>query len=417
MDIYLVGGAVRDQLLGYPYSEKDWVVVGASPQAMSELGFTPVGKDFPVFLHPETKEEYALARTERKTGRGYAGFHFDCASDISLEDDLRRRDLTINAIAQTDTGQLVDPYGGAHDIENRVLRHVSEAFSEDPVRILRVARFAARYHHMGFTVAAQTMQLMTEMVETGEADHLVAERVWKEMSRALTEKNPEVFIQTLKDCGALAKTMPEIEALFGVPQPAKHHPEIDTGLHTLMVLHQACRLSDSPTVRFAALMHDLGKALTPEQDWPRHHGHEKTGLKPIQSLCQRLAVPNDYRDLALLTCEFHTHAHRAQELKPATIFKLFKRLDAQRRPERFEQFLLACEADAKGRTGFEQCEYPQATFLQGALDACNSVNPKDLLAAGFSGAQLGQQLERQRIAAIAEYKHNVSTTNELSRKS
>ncbi|MDO6747470.1 multifunctional CCA addition/repair protein [Gilvimarinus sp. 1_MG-2023] len=411
MQTFLVGGAVRDQLLGYPYSEQDWVVVGATPEAMQQLGFTPVGKDFPVFLHPESKEEYALARTERKSGQGYTGFQFHCAPDISLEQDLIRRDLTINAIAKSESGELIDPYGGAQDIQQKVLRHVSAAFTEDPVRILRVARFAARYHHLGFTVASETQALMREMVEQGEADHLVAERVWKEMSRALEEKNPEVFIQTLKDCGALAKVLPELDALFGVPQPAQHHPEIDTGIHSLMVLQQASLLSDSSIVRFAALMHDLGKGVTPQDQWPRHHGHEKSGLSLIKALCRRLAVPNEHRDLALLVCEFHTHVHRALELKAATVNKLFKRLDVLRRPERIEPFLLACTADSRGRTGFETRPYPQADFLRGALMAASNVAPKNLIAAGYSGAELGKQLEQKRLQAIQHFQHTQSTTH------
>ncbi|MBU2885670.1 multifunctional CCA addition/repair protein [Gilvimarinus agarilyticus] len=411
MQTFLVGGAVRDQLLGYSYSEQDWVVVGATPEAMQQLGFTPVGKDFPVFLHPESKEEYALARTERKSGQGYTGFQFHCAPDISLEQDLIRRDLTINAIAKSESGELIDPYGGAQDIQQKVLRHVSAAFTEDPVRILRVARFAARYHHLGFTVASETQALMREMVEQGEADHLVAERVWKEMSRALEEKNPEVFIQTLKDCGALAKVLPELDALFGVPQPAQHHPEIDTGIHSLMVLQQASLLSDSSIVRFAALMHDLGKGVTPQDQWPRHHGHEKSGLSLIKALCRRLAVPNEHRDLALLVCEFHTHVHRALELKAATVNKLFKHLDVLRRPERIEPFLLACTADSRGRTGFETRPYPQADFLRGALMAASNVVPKDLIAAGYSGAELGKQLEQKRLQAIQHFQHTQSTTH------
>lgn len=410
MQIFLVGGAVRDQLLGYPYTEKDWVVVGATPEIMRQKGFTPVGKDFPVFLHPETKEEYALARTERKTGRGYAGFHFNCAPDISLEDDLRRRDLTINAMARSETGELIDPYGGAHDIEQKTLRHVSDAFREDPVRILRVARFAARYHHLGFTIAGETLELMREMVRNGEADHLVAERVWKEMARALTEKNPEVFIQTLRDCGALAVILPELDTLFGVPQPAQHHPEIDTGVHCLMVLRQACALSQSAPVRFAALMHDLGKGLTPAEQWPSHHGHEQAGVAVLTKLCQRLAVPNEYRDLALLVCEFHTHCHKALELKASTLNKLFRRLDLWRRPERLNDFLLACEADSRGRTGFENRAYPQTEFLRGAFTAASAITARELMAAGYSGAKLGQQLEQKRTEAIGHFQQTYRET-------
>lgn len=404
MQTYLVGGAVRDSLLGYPFSEKDWVVVGATPEQMAALGFTSVGKDFPVFLHPETKEEHALARTERKTAPGYTGFAFHCAPDVSLEEDLQRRDLTINAIAMTETGDLIDPYGGAGDIARKQLRHVSAAFAEDPVRILRVARFAARYHHLDFQVAPETRQLMQQMVKEGEADHLVAERVWKEMSRALGENHPEVFIQTLRDCGALARLMPELDALFGVPQTPKHHPEIDTGVHSLMCLTQASRLTEQVAVRFAALMHDLGKALTPPEQWPRHIGHEALGIAPVKALCARLTVPNDCRDLALLCAEFHLLVHRAEELRPARIQQLFVQTDAYRRPERFAQLLLACEADARGRTGFEHRPYPQADYLTGALAAANRVDIKALLAQGHQGAQLGEQIEREKVNAIAHYK-------------
>ncbi|WP_020208083.1 multifunctional CCA addition/repair protein [Gilvimarinus chinensis] len=404
LQTYLVGGAVRDRLLDYPFTEKDWVVIGATPARMTEMGFTPVGKDFPVFLHPHTKEEYALARTERKTAPGYAGFSFYCSPEVTLEEDLRRRDLTINAIAESSTGELIDPYGGARDIQHKTLRHVSEAFTEDPVRILRVARFAARYHHLGFTIAAETLSLIKQMVTSGEADHLVAERVWKEFDRALRERHPEVFIATLQQCGALAVVMPELAALFGVPQPPQHHPEIDTGLHSLLVLQQACLLSNDTPVRFAALMHDLGKGLTPREQWPRHIGHEHTGLKPIKQLCQRLAVPNDCRDLALMAAEFHTHCHRAFELKPSTLLKLFKQTDAYRKPERFKQFLLVCQADSQGRTGFENREYPQSHYLAQALQTAKNVNVKALVNQGFKGAELGEAIEQERLGLLQQFK-------------
>ncbi len=404
LQTYLVGGAVRDRLLGYPYSEKDWVVVGATPAYMAELGFTPVGKDFPVFLHPHTKEEYALARTERKTAPGYSGFSFHCAPDVTLEEDLIRRDLTINAMAESSTGELIDPYGGHSDIQRKTLRHVSAAFSEDPVRILRVARFAARYHHLGFTIAPETLSLMKQMVASGEADHLVAERVWKEFDRALSERHPDVFIATLQQCGALAAVMPELDALFGVPQPPQHHPEVDTGLHSLLVLQQACILSNDTPVRFAALMHDLGKGLTPREQWPRHIGHEHTGLKPIKELCQRLAVPNDCRDLALIAAEFHTHCHRAFELKPSTLLKLFKQTDAYRKPERFQQFLLVCQADSRGRTGFENRDYPQSHYLAQALQTAKNVNVKALVSQGFKGADLGEAIEQERLGLLQQFK-------------
>ncbi|MCP8899413.1 multifunctional CCA addition/repair protein [Gilvimarinus xylanilyticus] len=403
---YLVGGAVRDRLLGYPFSEKDWVVVGATPEQMTDQGYSPVGKDFPVFLHPVTKEEYALARTERKTAPGYTGFSFYCAPSVTLEDDLSRRDLTINAIAQSECGELIDPYGGEQDLKHRLLRHVSPAFSEDPVRILRVARFAARYHHLGFTVADSTMALMREMVQAGEANHLVAERVWKELARALGEQNPEVFVQVLRDCGALDKVMPELDALFGVPQRAEHHPEIDTGIHCLMVLQQACKLTDSVAVRFAALMHDLGKGVTPKDVLPRHIGHEVKSLPLVKALCQRLAVPNDCRDLALITAEFHTHCHRALELKPSTVQKLFKRTDAYRKPERFNQFLLACEADSRGRTGFENRDYPQPDYLRTALEAVKEIDIQALIQQGYQGAELGQAIEQTRIKILQQVKQD-----------
>jgi tRNA nucleotidyltransferase (CCA-adding enzyme) len=402
MQVYLVGGAVRDTLLGYPYHERDWVVVGATPEAMQAQGYTPVGKDFPVFLHPDTKEEYALARTERSTAPGYTGFAFHASPEVSLEDDLIRRDLTINAIAQDSQGQVFDPFNGVQDIKAKKLRHVSQAFSEDPVRILRLARFAARYHHLGFTVAAPTMALMQRMVAQGEADHLVAERVWKEMSRALGERNPEVFVTVLRECGALAKILPELDRLFGIPQPPEHHPEVDTGEHTLMVLQQACLLSQATEVRFAALMHDLGKAETPPDNWPRHINHEQLGLPVIKTLCQRLAVPNDCRDLALLAAQHHTNVHRAFELRPATVLKLIKQTDALRRPERFRQLLLVCQADSRGRTGFEKRDYPQQTYLQKALSACQNVDVKALVARGLQGAELGAAIDAQRLQQLKQ---------------
>ena len=360
MQIYLVGGAVRDKLLGLEVKDRDYVVVGATPEDMVAQGFRPVGADFPVFLHPETKEEYALARTERKTGRGYKGFTVYAAPDVTLEDDLRRRDLTINAMAEAPDGALIDPFGGAEDLRNGVLRHVSDAFSEDPVRILRVARFAARFADMGagdsepcFKVADATNALMQRMVADGEVDALVAERVWAELERALATVRPSIFFQVLRACGALDRLFPEIAALFGVPQPPKHHPEIDTGVHVMLVIDQAARLSPDTRVRFAALMHDLGKGTTPPADWPRHIGHEAAGTKLVTEFCRRLRVPNDYRDLGLLVARYHTHCHRAAELKPTTLLDTLEALDAFRRPERVEMFVLACEADARGRTGFE----------------------------------------------------------------
>lgn len=412
MKTYLVGGAVRDKLLGYPFHERDWVVVGATPEEMEAQGFTPVGKDFPVFLHPTTKEEYALARTERKTGRGYAGFSFYCGEDVTLEADLIRRDLTINAIAEDEHGNIIDPYGGQNDIINKKLRHVSDAFLEDPVRILRVARFAARYHHLGFTIADETIELMREMVNNGEVDHLVAERVWKEMERALSEDSPEIFIQSLRDCNALARLLPEVNALFGVPQTATHHPEIDTGIHTLMSLQQAARLTKNTGVRFATLVHDLGKGSTPEAEWPRHIAHEDRSIPLVKALCERVGTPKDFRELALMVARFHTHCHRALELKPSTLLKVFQQTDVFRRPERFDNFLLACEADARGRTGFENRDYPQANYFRGALAACRTIDAKEVAAQGFIGKAFGEEIDRIRLAALTTYKHMFNSNRE-----
>jgi len=400
MEIYLVGGAVRDALLDYPASERDWVVVGATPDDLLKQGYQQVGKDFPVFLHPESKEEYALARTERKQGHGYTGFELHFDASVTLEEDLQRRDLTINAIAQRESGELVDPYGGQRDIENRVLRHVSEAFVEDPLRVLRVARFAARYHHFGFAVAPETTSLMQQIVEEGELDYLPAERVWVEMERALGERHPEVFIEVLRSCGALAALLPEVEALFGVPQVAQHHPEVDTGVHTLMVLQQAAKLSKETDVRFSALMHDLGKGTTPESEWPRHIGHEKRGLKRVDAVCKRLRVPTRHRDLARKVCEFHAHCHRALELRGETILKLLNSTDAFRNPDRFEAFLLACEADARGRTGFEERDYPQAEYLRGALAIARGVTAAMFEPQGLEGKSLGDAIRQERITRL-----------------
>ena len=401
MKSFLVGGAVRDQLLGYPHKEKDWVVVGATPEEMIAAGFQQVGKDFPVFLHPQTKEEYALARTERKTAPGYRGFSVHATPDVSLEEDLLRRDLTINAIAQDEAGNLIDPFNGVQDIHDRILRHVSPAFTEDPVRILRVARFAARYHHLGFIVADETMQLMQQMVADGEVDALVAERVWQEMVKALGERSPSRFIEVLRDCGALERILPELNALFGVPQPEEHHPEIDTGIHTMMVLQQACRLSDDPEVRFAALMHDLGKGTTPEAEWPHHIEHEARGAELVVEVCKRLRVPNEYRDLAEHTARFHLHYHRALELKPATIVRTLEQLDAFRKPQRFEKFLLASEADARGRPGYENRSFPQGSFFRKAFDAAQSVNIKSLVEQGYSNRELAEKIRQERTRLVA----------------
>ena len=403
MQIYLVGGAVRDKLLGLEVKDRDYVVVGATPEDMVAQGFRPVGADFPVFLHPETKEEYALARTERKTGRGYKGFTVHAAPDVTLEDDLRRRDLSINAMAEAPDGTLIDPYGGAEDLRNGVLRHVSDAFSEDPVRILRVARFAARFadRGAGFKVDAATNALMQRMVADGEVDALVAERVWAELERALAMVRPSVFFQVLRACGALERLFPEIAALFGVPQPPQHNPEIDTGVHVMLVIDQAARLSPDTRVRFAALVHDLGKGVTPPADWPRHIGHEAAGAKLVAKFCQRLRVPNDYRDLGMLVARYHAHCHRAAELKPSTLLDTLEALDAFRRPERVEMFVLACEADARGRTGFEAAPYPQADIFRRAYAAARSVDTAAAAASsGAQGSQISAIIRRQRIDAI-----------------
>lgn len=405
MKIYLVGGAVRDRLLGLPVKDRDWVVVGATPSQMLNDGFQQVGADFPVFLHPKTKEEYALARTERKKGNGYQGFECHASPDVTLEEDLKRRDLTINAMA-SDESSIIDPYNGQDDLNNKILRHVSNAFSEDPLRILRVARFAARFSHLGFSIAEETMSLMRDIVKSGEASHLVAERVWQETARALTEQSPWVYFETLRECGALQVLFPELDKLFGIPQPELHHPEIDTGIHSMMSLKAACEFSESISVRFAALIHDLGKGLTPISEWPKHHGHEKKGLAPIKALCSRLKAPNEVRTLSLLAGEFHTHVHRAFELKPATLLKVIKSSDAFRNNERFRQLLLVCEADAKGRTGFEANKYPQRQYFLDAFDAAKAVEVSELIDQGFSGKELGQALLRSQQESIQRLKEN-----------
>lgn len=404
MQTYIVGGAVRDKLLGIASKDADYVVVGATIEQMLEQGFKPVGKDFPVFLHPQTKDEYALARTERKTAKGYHGFDFYTDPSISLEQDLARRDLTINAIAMDEEGNIVDPYNGQADIEKRILRHVSPAFAEDPVRILRVARFAARLAPLGFKVADETNALMQGMVKAGEVDALVAERVWQEVSRALGEKSPQVFFQVLRDAKALERLFPEIENLFGVPQTEKWHPEIDTGVHTLMVLEQAARLSDNIAIRFAALVHDLGKALTPAEEWPSHKRHEERGVALVEGLCERLKVPKQVRDLALMVTAYHLHYHRMGEMKNSTIVDLFSSLDAYRRPERYEEFVLACEADSRGRLGFED-ELPyQSALCRDFFKVVQEVDVRQIIQAGYTGAQVSEQLRLARIKALANYK-------------
>ena len=406
MQIYLVGGAVRDSLINYPSSENDWVVVGATPEQMTALGYKPVGQDFPVFLHPKTGEEYALARTERKSGHGYKGFEFYTSTEVSLEEDLIRRDLTINAMAQDDTGHIIDPFGGQKDLEKKLLRHVSEAFTEDPLRVLRVARFAARYAHLGFTVAPETMELMKSIVAKGEMEFLVAERVWKETSRALTEQSPQVFFEVLKACNALEVLLPEVDALFGVPQRADYHPEIDTGIHTLMALEAATKLTDCEAIRFAVLVHDVGKAITPEDVLPSHSGHEKRGLPLVKAICDRLTVPNRHRQLAMAVTEFHLHCHRALELKPATLLKLFQSIGAIRSPDKLRDFLTCCEADIKGRAGFEDAAYPSKDYLLAALEAVNKADISDLVAQGVTGAEIGKQLNQRQIQQLTEFKTN-----------
>ena len=400
MKIYQVGGAVRDKLMGLPVQDHDWVVVGATPAEMEARGFKLVGADFPVFLHPETHEEYALARTERKTAPGYKGFTVHAAPDVTLEDDLKRRDLTINAIAMDEHGALTDPFNGAQDIKNKILCHVSPAFTEDPVRILRVARFAARF--AGFRVADETNALMRHMAANGEVNALVPERVWAELERALGAEAPVRFFAVLRACGVLEKLFPELDRLYGVPQPEKHHPEIDTGLHTMMVLDQAARLSPDPCVRFAALMHDLGKGTTPQEQWPRHIGHEARSVELVKNLCARFRIPHDYRDLAVLVAKYHGDCHRAAELRPDTLLEKLERLDAFRRPERFDQFLLACEADVRGRTGYEDQPYPQADIFRSAFTASAAVNVQPLLEQGFSGEAIARELRPLRIQAIRQ---------------
>jgi tRNA nucleotidyltransferase (CCA-adding enzyme) len=409
MQTYLVGGAVRDSLLNRKVVDHDHVVVGAMPEDMLALGYKPVGKDFPVFLHPTTGEEYALARTERKTGRGYHGFVFQADATVTLEQDLARRDLTINAIARDEHGVLTDPYHGVRDIEARVLRHVSPAFVEDPVRILRVARFAARFAPLGFTIAEETMALMQQMVRDGEVDHLVAERVWTEARKALAEAQPSAFVRVLRECGALAVLFPELDALYGVPQRAEFHPEVDTGVHLEMVLDAAARIAPGDdVVGFCALTHDLGKALTPSEELPRHVGHEHRGLAPLRALCARLKVPTEHATLAELVCREHLNAHRAFELKPATVLKLLSALDALRRPARLELFLAACEADKRGRLGHEHDPYPQADYLRAARAAAAAVESAAFVARGLAGPAIGEAMQQARIDAISQLNSNAS---------
>jgi len=402
MKTYLVGGAVRDALLGRAAGDRDYVVVGATPDKMLALGFLPVGKDFPVFLHPQSKEEYALARSERKTAAGYHGFVFHTDADVTLEQDLIRRDFTVNAIAQDESGSLFDPFNGRQDIENKILRHVSPAFAEDPVRILRAARFMARFAELGFRIAPETVELMRLMVANGEVDALVSERVWQELKRALEEPRPSAFIQTLRDCGALKILFPEIDALFGVPQRIEFHPEVDAGLHTQMVCDMAAKLAPgNAMLGFAALTHDLGKALSPKDQLPKHIGHEQSGLEPLANLCQRFKVPADYRDLAEIVCREHLNIHRLDEMKASTVHDLIARCDGFRKPERIDQLGLVCEADKRGRLGLENTVYPSRALLNRYHAAALSVTFKDIDSAGLQGPQISEEMRRARIRAIA----------------
>ncbi|MGC1458610.1 MAG: multifunctional CCA addition/repair protein [Steroidobacteraceae bacterium] len=411
MQVYLVGGAVRDRLLGRPVAERDWVVVGATPGELTAAGYTPVGKDFPVFLHPQTKEEYALARLERKVAPGYHGFTTVFSPDVTLAEDLKRRDLTINAMAEDAAGHVVDPYGGQRDLKARLLRHVSDSFVEDPVRVLRVARFAARYADAGFQVAPETSALMAHMTSSGEIAALTPERVWRETARALLEPRPEVFFQTLFDCGALAVLMPELAALSGVPQPVKWHPEVDTFVHIMLALALAAQRQASLAVRYAVLLHDLGKALTPKEYWPSHQQHEELGVAPIEQLSQRLRAPNDCRELAVLTSLQHTLVHRAPQLRTATLMKLLTDTDAFRRPERFSELLLACECDARGREGLAARPYPQADYLRQVLAAAAAAALGPEERQGLTGLQIGAALQQRRLAAVTQVRERFATAS------
>jgi tRNA nucleotidyltransferase (CCA-adding enzyme) len=405
MKVYLVGGAVRDELLRYPIKEQDWVIVGATPAELTQQGYQQVGKDFPVFLHPKTREEYALARTERKLAPGYYGFSCDFNPQVTLEEDLARRDLTINAIAKSSSGELIDPYNGQKDIKDKLLRHVSPAFIEDPVRVLRVARFAARYHHLGFKLAPETRLLMYEMVKRGELNHLVPERVWQEWQRSLNEKNPEVFITILRACGALEIILPELDRLFGIPNPKKYHLEIDSGIHSLMVLQSATSMSKDPKIRFAAIVHDLGKGTTPMEIWPSHHGHEQRGMSIIKDLCGRLRIPTDYRKFAQLVSQFHLHVHRFDELKPDTIVSVLEKTDAFRRPDVFHQLLLVCTADHLGK-GKTSAHYPQAKAWEWVLEETIKIEPQLLIEQGLQGEAIKNGLHQLRVDCVQRLLEN-----------
>ena len=408
MRVFLVGGAVRDQLLGLEVQDRDFVVINSTPEHMLAQGFNQVGKDFPVFLDPKTGAEYALARTERKQGVGYTGFSCYAGQDVSLEDDLARRDLTINAMAQSADQQLIDPYGGQQDLERKTLRHISPAFSEDPLRVLRVARFAARFAKLGFRIAEETLQLMANIAKSGELQSLSPERIWTETEKALQTDSPQIYFQVLRDCGGLAALFPEVDNLYGVPAPKRWHPEIDTGIHTLMVVEQAALLSDSVAFRFACLVHDLGKALTPESEWPSHKGHGMKGLSVIKKFCKRLKVPNDCRDLALLVSEHHTNIHSAFELRASTMVGIMDKCDAWRKPERFQQMLQCCVADSKGRTGFELLPYPTADYMWQALQQALKVDIQEIIKEGFQGVEIRHKLNEQRIQQVQVFKEQHS---------
>lgn len=405
MKIYLVGGAVRDELLKLPIKERDFVVVGANPNEMLENGFKQVGKDFPVFLHPKTKEEYALARQERKSGHGYHGFLFITNPNVSLEEDLLRRDLTINAIAKDENNNLIDPYNGIKDLKNKILRHVSPAFKEDPLRVLRVARFAARFHHLGFTIADETLNLMQKISLSFELEHLTPERVYKEIKLALETQNPKIFFETLRKISALKILLPEIDALYNVPQKAEYHPEIDTGIHTMMVLEEATKLSNDVEIRFAALVHDLGKAKTPKEQLPSHHGHEIKSVALVKEVCQRFKIDTNTKELALLVAEYHGKMHRIYEMRSEAILKFLHELDAFRREARFEKFLLACEADSRGRKGFENTEYKNAKYLKEIFNKIKNIDVQELINknsnnSGLSGKQIADLVSKERIRLI-----------------
>ena len=404
MNFFLVGGAVRDHLLGLAIKDRDYVVIGSDPETLLSQNYRQVGKDFPVFLHPKTGDEYALARTERKQGAGYTGFECYAGKDVLLEDDLIRRDLTINAIAQSHDGQLIDPHNGLADLEAKILRHISPAFSEDPLRVLRVARFAARFSNLGFSIAPETLVLMTDLTRSGELSNLTNERVWQETAKALETDCPQVYFQVLRDCGALNVLFPEIDRLFGIPAPIKWHPEIDTGIHTLMVLEQSVKLSTDIAFRFACLVHDLGKALTPPEKWPSHKMHGQLGLPVIKTLCARLKVPNDCRDLALLVSAHHTLIHDAFALKSSTLLKLMDQCDAWRKPDRFLQILECGIADSKGRTGFEEVDYPSADYIWQAFIVASQVDVKAIIEQGFKGAEIKNALLEERIRVVKQYK-------------